>query len=270
MQGGTGMKVKWMLTIVFAFFIMPIATAAEQLSPLEKLDEISDEALQMVKSQRYDDAKTILNYFSSEFPQVSQKDRPLTLDELRIITISHDEALEAAASPSMKYEDRMNKVTKFRLAVDALASGRHPLWVEMEKQVLGAFQQAKSAAFQKDAISFHDQFNRFLSLYDVVYPSMKIDIPAEDIQRLDAKIDAIDHSLPKDIFDSKGKQELETAQMDLENIFSKMDEDQADPSLWWVIISTGSIITMTLSYVGWRKYKGDKEERKNHSREHKN
>ena len=25
-----------------------------------------------------------------------------------------------------------------------------------------------------------------------------------------------------------------------------MDEDEADPSLWWVIISTGSIIIMTL------------------------
>lgn len=41
-----------------------------------------------------------------------------------------------------------------------------------------------------------------------------------------------------------------------------MDEDEADPSLWWVIISTGSIIIATLSYVGWRKYNGDKEMKK--------
>lgn len=48
-----------------------------------------------------------------------------------------------------------------------------------------------------------------------------------------------------------------------------MEDDEADPSLWWVIISTGSIIIMTLSYVGWRKYQGDKELRKNRSRDQK-
>jgi sporulation protein YpjB len=48
-----------------------------------------------------------------------------------------------------------------------------------------------------------------------------------------------------------------------------MDQDQADPSLWWVIISTGSIIIMTLSYVGWRKYKGDKDIQKDQRREYK-
>jgi len=54
--------------------------------------------------------------------------------------------------------------------------------------------------------------------------------------------------------------------MDLKNLFENMDEDEADPSLWWVIISTGSIIILTLSYVGWRKYKGDREKpRKEHN-----
>ena len=50
---------------------------------------------------------------------------------------------------------------------------------------------------------------------------------------------------------------------------SPMDEDEADPSLWWVIISTGSIIILTLSYVGWRKYQGEKEIRKPRTRVHK-
>ncbi|MEH7255788.1 sporulation protein YpjB, partial [Neobacillus niacini] len=35
------------------------------------------------------------------------------------------------------------------------------------------------------------------------------------------------------------------------------------------IISTGSIIILTLSYVGWRKYQGEKNMRKNRTRVHK-
>ena len=59
--------------------------------------------------------------------------------------------------------------------------------------------------------------------------------------------------------DQKAQLELDALQYDLKTIFENMEEDEADPSLWWVIISTGSIIILTLSYVGWKKYKGDKE-----------
>ncbi len=56
--------------------------------------------------------------------------------------------------------------------------------------------------------------------------------------------------------------ELTSLETDLEKLFENKKEDEADPSLWWVIISTGSIIVSTLSYVGWRKYKGQDEEKK--------
>ena len=62
--------------------------------------------------------------------------------------------------------------------------------------------------------------------------------------------------------DQQAQLELDALQYDLKNIFENMEEDEADPSLWWVIISTGSIIILTLSYVGWKKYKGDKEAKK--------
>ncbi|MDP4162283.1 MAG: sporulation protein YpjB [Bacillota bacterium] len=263
------MKVKTLLLIVIFTLIVPLRSMASQQSPMEKLNEISDEALQMIKIQRYEDAKNILNYFSNQFFLVNGKERRLSLDELKIITLSHNEALEAAASPTMKYEERMKKMTKFRLAVDALSSKNQPLWTEMEKQILTAFHHAKLAAYHNDSTGFHEQFNHFLALYDIVYPSMKIDIPAEDIQRLDAGIRVIDRFQPQMLTEPSSKQEFERTEVDLKNIFDDMDKDHADPSLWWVIISTGSIITMTLSYVGWRKYKGEQEMRKNRSREQK-
>ena len=61
-------------------------------------------------------------------------------------------------------------------------------------------------------------------------------------------------------------QELFALETELQTIFDGVMEDEADPSLWWVIISTGSIIVLTLSYVGWRKYKGEREKSKNRSR----
>ncbi|MEN2454698.1 sporulation protein YpjB, partial [Bacillus sp. JR_15] len=43
--------------------------------------------------------------------------------------------------------------------------------------------------------------------------------------------------------------------------FSLVDQDEADPSLLWVILTTGSIILLTLTYVGFRKYRAEKEKK---------
>lgn len=247
--------------------LTPITVNAEQQSPMEKLDDISDEALQMVKFQRYEDAKKLLDYFSDQFTSISGTTKPLSMDEVRIVHTSHDEAMEAAVSPTMKYEERINKLTKFRLVIDAIATSHQPLWTEMEEQIMTAFHQAKDAAANGDTAHFHTNFNTFLSLYNVIYPSMKIDVPVENIQRLDARIDFIDEYRSQIVNNSKSQEELNALDTDLKNLFANMEEDEADPSLWWVIISTGSIIIMTLSYVGWRKYQGDKEPKKNRSRD---
>ncbi|MBO0958169.1 sporulation protein YpjB [Neobacillus sp. MM2021_6] len=261
------MKIRWLFFLAIIIMLTPIPVNAEQQTPMEKLDDISDEALQMVKFQRYEDAKKLLDYFSDQFTSITGTTKPLSMDEVRIVHTSHDEAMEAAVSANMKYEERINKLTKFRLVIDALATSHQPLWTEMEEQIMTAFHQAKAAATNGDTAQFHTNFNTFLSLYNVIYPSMKIDVPVENIQRLDARIDFINEYRSEIMTNPKSQQELRALDTDLKSLFANMEEDDADPSLWWVIISTGSIIIMTLSYVGWRKYQGDKNQKKNRSRD---
>jgi sporulation protein YpjB len=263
------LKIKWLFLFAIVIMLTPTTVNAEQQSPMEKLDDISDEALQMVKFHRYEDAKRLLDYFSDQFTSITGKEQPLTMDEVRIIHTSHDEAVEAAVSSNMKYEERINKLTKFRLVIDAIATSHQPLWTEMEEQIMTAFHQAKDAAIKGDTAKFHTNFNSFLSLYNVIYPSMKIDVSVENIQKLDARIDFINEYRSQVVNNSKSQQELEALDTDLKNLFANMDEDEADPHIWWVIISTGSIIIMTLSYVGWRKYQGDKNMKKDRSRDQK-
>ncbi|AZU63135.1 sporulation protein YpjB [Neobacillus mesonae] len=262
-------KIKWLYLFAIILMLTPIPVYAEVQTPMEKLDDISDEALQMVKFHRYEDAKKLLDYFSTQFTSVSGRQQPLSMDEVRIIHTSHDEAMEAAVSPTMDHEERINKLTKFRLVIDAIVTSHQPLWTEMENQIMTAFAHAKNAAINGDSAKFHSSFNTFLSLYNVIYPSMKIDVPAENIQRLDARIKVIDHYRSDILHNEEGRAELDKLDTDLKNLFANMEDDEADPSLWWVIISTGSIIIMTLSYVGFRKYQGEKEVKKNRSREHK-
>ncbi|MFC5732946.1 sporulation protein YpjB [Cytobacillus gottheilii] len=257
------MKKLYSLLISILFFIlMPFSVYAESSSPVDKLNEISDEALQMMKLKRYDDAKRLLDYFSEQYVYATGNERPFTSEELRAVTSTHHEALQAAVSSEMNYTDRVNSLTKFRLVMDAVTSTYQPMWTEMESPILSVFNDAKEAAESGDTEKFHVSYNSFLNLYHVVYPSMKLNISPERMQNVDTQVQYIDQYRPDIISSGQPNEQLEALEADLQSIFEDMTEDEADPSLWWVIISTGSIIILTLSYVGWRKYNGDKRKQK--------
>ncbi|MBJ7968148.1 sporulation protein YpjB, partial [Bacillus cereus] len=49
---------------------------------------------------------------------------------------------------------------------------------------------------------------------------------------------------------------------DLQKIFHTVKKDEIASSLIWFMTITGGLILFTLTYVGWRKYKGEREKRK--------
>ncbi|NMH68841.1 sporulation protein YpjB [Bacillus sp. RO3] len=243
---------------VFLVFIPEPLYAVESPSPINDLDEIADQSLQMTKAGRYEEAKQLLHYFSDEFQSLNGH-QSFSMDELRILTISHNLAVESINQASADMDQKVNAVTKFRLVMDALSSKHQPLWVEMEDPIMEAFKGLKSAAENRDAGQYHTTLNLFLSKYNIIQPSIKLDIPVEQVQSLDARISYLDHYRQDVLEGAETMNELTSLETDLEELFENNQEDEADPSLWWVIISTGSIIVSTLSYVGWRKYKGQAE-----------
>lgn len=253
---------KFILITALLFAILMFPVYAESSSNLDKLDNISDRALEMAKLKRYDDSEKMLTYFSDQFIKKSAIEPILDMDELRIITVAHNEALLAIRDMNKGDSEKINSVTKFRLVMDAVKSTHQPLWTEMEDQMMNSFNQTKDAAFKKDATAFNNQLNLFLSQYEMIYPSLKVDLSKETIQQLDTRIQYIDHYRPEVMRESGSQKEFEALQEELTSVFEEMGQDDTDPSLWWVIISTGSIIIMTLSYVGFRKYEGDREKPK--------
>ncbi|MGM0828124.1 MAG: sporulation protein YpjB [Bacillota bacterium] len=254
--------IQFFIALFFFLILIPHPlNAVESTSPMNELDEVADQALQMTKAGRYEEAKHLLVYFSDEFASLSAQ-RSFSMDELRILTISHNLAVESINQTSADMEQKVNAVTKFRLVMDALSSQYQPLWVEMEDPIMEAFNGVKSAAENGNADEYHTTLNVFLSKYNIIQPSIKLDIPVERAQALDARISYLDHYRQDVLESTETMTELTSLETDLEKLFENKQEDEADPSLWWVIISTGSIIVSTLSYVGWRKYKGQGEAKK--------
>ncbi|MBD8004835.1 sporulation protein YpjB [Bacillus norwichensis] len=251
------------VAILFTFCLVfsGLFAFASSNSALVELDKMADEALQLTKFSRLEEAKSILERFSVQFSKEGIKEGKFTMDELRVLTASHHEALRAVTNINMSLDERVRIVTSFRLATDAVASTHQPMWVEMEASVMKDFQGVKNAALEGDKDAYNQNLNTFLSTYTVIQPSLKIDLTAEKLQKLDSKITYLDR-YRADFSEQEWTAHLESLEQDLQKLFSDPGEDEADPSLWWVISMTGSTIILTLSYVSWRKYRGQKQQSK--------
>ena len=106
----------------------------------------------------------------------------------------------------------------------------------MESSMMETFTQTKEASFQQNPEKFQQELTILLTQYDMIYPSLKVDLSSETIQQLDTRVHFINQSRTSLITDQQAQQELDALQYDLKSIFENMEEDEADPSLWWVII----------------------------------
>lgn len=88
--------------------------------------------------------------------------------------------------------------------------------------MMNSFQQTKNAAINQDTITFNSQLNLFLSQYEMIYPSLKVDLSKETMQQLDTRIQYINQYRPEVISDGESQKELDALQNELTSIFDDM------------------------------------------------
>jgi sporulation protein YpjB len=257
--GGTRMK-KWMVALIIGMLLIHIKPAiAEEVYDWESLNKISDSALQLAKQERFSESAQLLKYFAVKFEEIPIDREFISLDQFRTITSTHKNALDVIQKENITTDEKVRSLTKFRLVVDAMVSEYQPLWGSMESSIMETFSQMKSDVEEGDNQSFQHDWNQFLALYEVIYPSIQVDLESQQIKRMDDHISVVEDRLFQVIPEINRVKQLAVMEEDLKALFARVKDDEADPSLLWVMISTGSIILLSLSYVGWRKYSGEKE-----------
>ncbi|HET7580589.1 MAG TPA: sporulation protein YpjB [Bacillales bacterium] len=227
----------------------------------DKLTDTSVKALQLVQEGKFDEAKQLLEYFGKQFRK-SQKELNLSMKELRILTATHDHAMRAVVNASASPETRVTIVTQFHLVVDALHSENDPLWLSTKSQLFTPFYKMKQAAAQKDDRAYQFYLNQFLSKYEMIHPALNVDLKDPIMGRLESEIAYLrNHRI--DYFNEPNyMQHLNRVEKDFRALYDGTLDDMMEPTLPWVIITIGGIIVLALSYAGWKKYRGERAEKK--------
>jgi sporulation protein YpjB len=254
-------RLGWAFPILCIVFLaaMPVyASNHTAVKDWSEINELTSEIWELGKIERYKEAADVLEFTSENISHIEEV-LSLRADQQRLVEYTFSDAITSLQNPEWSKERKLNKLTEVRLLVDALQTKYEPLWKKTGLMMLEPFISMEKGIGDKDSVSFHQAANLLLERYETVRPALMVDLSSDKIEELDEHVSYVDANRNKILTDAEHQKHLEVVAADFEALFFAK-KDNSEPSLFWLIFSIGGIISSTLFYVGWRKYKGDKEE----------
>lgn len=232
-----------------------ITYANESKTTEDSFNIYMDKALQFVKTQQYEEAFHVVSFLDRQLVDENLEYRN---EDKNFISVVFTEVSRLSDDPSNYHEEIIHNLTKARLYTDSINNQENPLWKNYDKTVFYTINSLREAAESGNDLGYQQQVNMLIKTYNLLYPSMIKHVKDTRMIKLDNRMTELDINRSELLLTNEWDEAIEVIHADLEYAFYGLEQDEADPSLWWVIITTGSIIILTLSYVGWRKYKADK------------
>ncbi|MBY6035710.1 sporulation protein YpjB [Fictibacillus nanhaiensis] len=256
-------RLGWAIAVIsFALgLVIPVHATnhtSDEVKEWSEINELTSEIWELGKLERYNEAADVLKFTSDNMTHIEEV-LSLRPDQQRLVEYTFSEAVTSLQNPEWSKEKKLNKLTEVRLLVDALQTSYEPLWKKTGLMMLEPFISMKKGIGKNDSAMFHQAANLLLERYETLRPALTVDLKSDEIDMLDEHVSYVDRNRNEILSEVEHQKHLEVISADFEALFFAK-KDNSEPSLFWLIFSIGGIISSTLFYVGWRKYKGDKEE----------
>ena len=131
------------------------------------------------------------NISRSNFNKGNEKKQEVTPDRVRVISLAYDKAQQSLSEEGLGKQAKIDNVLALQLAVDAQVSKYQPLWMEREESNGCLFSNGKSDG-KEDAGQFQQTLNTFLNEFNIIYPSLMIALPENEVQRVNVHLSYLD------------------------------------------------------------------------------
>ncbi|XBP66095.1 sporulation protein YpjB [Bacillus velezensis] len=114
--------------------------------------------------------------------------------------------------------------------MDAMEDHSDPLWGSLERPIMATFSALKEDVSGNGSGNFNEKWNEFISLYDLIYPSLTMDVSAGQLDTVAKHIEVIEQEGFQQMTKGTKLERLTLLQQDLKRVFDKVERDDADPS----------------------------------------
>lgn len=264
--------IKYGLIIVSIIFLimlsLPYIGEANQSSDEEpnkewnKLNELAEQVLYLSQKNEFEAAKKQLGHLSNFFLSLNTGDFVQRIEQVQVLTETIIQAEEAFNRVSPNSEEIEHKLLKLRLVIDAVSHKRQPLWLNYYPTIVQTMDELYAAAKDERRDSFYHYINQLANQHEFIRPALVISHDGQTVEKIDSKMKFLMTKRSELWQDNKNRLAfIEGMEGDWKRLFYQADEEN---SLSFIYLTVGMavLICSVLTYVAWRKYKGEKEIKK--------
>ncbi|KGX84082.1 sporulation protein YpjB [Pontibacillus marinus] len=247
------------LSIVLIFSLVMVNHVQASETKYEEIKTTTYQFLQFVKEGHNQAAIAKLNELKrvNEMHSIVPEEK-LSYDELNTLINETQFALQDTnTSPEEKYHRALTVV----LLYDSTWNEQDALWVTWKSYL----EDEISRVLEAEQIT-NGSIQHLYSLYERLLPALKVSLGENEFRIMKQHQDSFLAFLS-----GKNQQEklsfIYVLSSDLKKIPSEKEEEKSfteEPGFIWLLFSVGGLIISTLSYVGWRKYRGESDDKEEH------
>ena len=213
----------------------------------------------LVQEERFAEAREQLTRFAKDFSRSKLVKQELTaaqIDALSECLMDADRELTRVAVDRKKVNF---SILRMRLAFDALSHENQPLWLQYQDVLQEILTDLQAGIMEKDSIQMGTSVNRLVETFKLIQPALMMDRDATIVNKVETLIKKV-HSEARRPETLQGNiKQLEPALKQLFLDSQRVLSAPATPPPMEAFLWIGGWITAVLTYVGWRKYEGDRK-----------
>lgn len=263
----------YILTILVYIFIFTFSTQMisyandinnedEKYQKWQQVNQIAEEVLFLVQKNEFEASRKQLNQLSSYFLSLETGNYVDRVEQAQILIDAIIQAKESLNAVKLDPDQAHKKVLRMRLALDAVSHKKQPLWLNYYPTIVNTMDELMYAVKENNRDAFYYHLNSLAEEYEFVRPSLVISHQLGITEKLDSQIKYIMNQR-QNVWDNQERalNLLESLDKDWKVAFFQKNE-QSSQSFIFLMVGVGTLICSVLSYVAWRKYKGEKEIKK--------
>lgn len=239
--------------------LFPIFDVPPNQEHLRTLDKIAEEMLEATKKGDIEKAKHHIDQLADLFPNQTLP-ISIRIESLNAVTQSILSAKQVFATSKEEENIYLWHATRVRIAIDALSHDHQPMWKQYYSSFSNQMQQLLQVSVTRDAAALRSQLEENYQLYLVIRPAMSIHLQEQQMSKIAAHYEHLLKETKNESLDWQIIREtLRDLHGDIQESFAGEDKStigtlMAPGSPFMLIITIALAVTVTLSYVAWKKY----------------
>ncbi|GAK06670.1 transmembrane [Geomicrobium sp. JCM 19038] len=218
----------------------------------------AEDVLRDVTEKRYEQARKTLKEMSKPITDADYSAVSLDIHDLSILVTSYERMEQALTSTSLPHEERVREAHRFFYLINAVIHPVEPKWLETRDDVLGQLEDVRKAVERDDSVLFQRLWNEWTLEFHKVQAAMMLRKTPSEQEELRSLLQFMTDHRHRLVEGDEAEPFFKALVFEITRLYN-MEEKENDPSLISVIIMVGSAIVASLTYVGVRKYKGQKD-----------